>query len=184
MSAHSALPAQFRGISLCSQAFLLWAFFLLLVPEDLEISLRPLPSQKHLTCYWRRQWFLQSCRLFPSHSLQRSQLDEMQTGDKDQSQQWKVGLKAVLRCAVGTFGRMLPVGMRVCMCDTPRAPEKRPMRGLGQSLLLLLAPTTLVLFHPTDETLLYVLFTSCLDYHNCLRAGPTCLSSPMGSKCC
>lgn len=37
---------------------------------------------------------------------------------------------------------------------------------------------------PADETLLYVLFTSCLDYRNCLLAGPTCLSSPMGSKCC
>lgn len=51
-------------------------------------------------------------------------------------------------------------------------------------LLPLLAPQPWFFSIPTDETLLYVLVTSCLDYHNCLLAGPTCLSPPMGSKCC
>lgn len=124
--------------------------------------------------------------------------------DKDQRSKRKVEPAVVLERVMGTFEHIIlagsPVGpgvhvgvcagLHACVplctcvahCGRMRCSPRNAEADPSYSLTWLPQPWFFSI--PTDETLLYVLFTSCLDYHNCLLAGPTCLSSPMGSKCC
>jgi hypothetical protein len=102
-----------------------------------------------------------------------------------------VGFAAVLEEAAWAFQPVCAcvcvcvcVLVCVCVCDTLMVREKRHAEARADPSSSFTWPPQAWFFSiPTDETLLYVLFTSCLDYHNCLLAGPTCLSSSMGSKC-